>query len=329
VAVVATILTAGPVAEADPPTTVAGLLGRYYDLSREAEKVNEELLRVQEDMATKRQASMQAAEHARAADSAAQAARDRAKTAREDMDRVTALLADRQTRRGMSALVTSTSHDDILVSVEAASLASQVSDRVSQYGGASLAEAERSASQAAHAQELATQSEAEVAGLAAQVGLRKAELDQQVAEVRAALDRLTPEQRLMLASSEYSSADIAIPSGDVGAVLEFIVGQLGKPYLWGATGPASYDCSGLMQTAFRVGGINLPRVSIQQAEVGQQVLRHDVRPGDLIFYYQPVHHVAVAVDNMRAVHAPSFGETVKVAGVDSIGPITVIRRVMR
>jgi len=53
-----------------------------------------------------------------------------------------------------------------------------------------------------------------------------------------------------------------------------------------------------------------------------------VKAGDLIFYYRPVHHVAIAVDNTRAVHAPSIGETVKIGAIDEIGPITVIRRVL-
>jgi cell wall-associated NlpC family hydrolase len=132
-----------------------------------------------------------------------------------------------------------------------------------------------------------------------------------------------------LSSNEFSRSDVKIPAGNVGAVLQFALSQIGKPYIWGAVGPVSYDCSGLVQTSYRAGGIALPRVSIDQSGVGQQVLRHEVRAGDLIFYYNPVHHVAIAVDNLRAVHAPSFGQTVKLAAIDAIGPITVIRRVMK
>jgi cell wall-associated NlpC family hydrolase len=104
--------------------------------------------------------------------------------------------------------------------------------------------------------------------------------------------------------------------------------QMGKPYLWGAIGPSSYDCSGLVQTAYRKAGLTLPRVSRQQATVGLVVPRAQVRPGDLIFYYRPVHHVAIAVDNVRAAHAPSLGENVKITPIDAIGPITIIRRVL-
>jgi cell wall-associated NlpC family hydrolase len=311
------------------PTTAAGLLAHYYDLSKEAEKVNEELLQIQEQLAAKRAESAEALAKANETKAAAELAHSRAESARLDMDRVTALLSGRPGRRGLSALVAGASSDDVLSQVEAASLARQVTGKTVEYGGNAIAEADRAAADAVLAQEKAAAAEAEVAAGAGEVEQRKGDLDRQIAEVRSALDRLTPEQRSLLSTSEFDRSDITIPAGDVGAVLRFALQQVGKPYIWGAVGPASYDCSGLVQTSFRVGGVLLPRVSIQQSGVGQQVLRHDVRPGDLIFYYNPVHHVAIAVDNLRAVHAPSFGETVKIASIDRIGPITVIRRVMK
>ncbi|MFD1045198.1 NlpC/P60 family protein, partial [Kibdelosporangium lantanae] len=69
-------------------------------------------------------------------------------------------------------------------------------------------------------------------------------------------------------------------------------------------------------------------VSIQQSTVGQVVSRADVRAGDMIFFFNPVHHVAMAIDNKRAIHAPDVGQKIKVSTIDNIGPITVIRRVM-
>ncbi len=328
-ALIAVVVALPPAAVAQPPTTVAGLFARYQDLSREAERVGEHLLLVQEDVAAKRAAAAVASERAAAASGAAEAARARATTAREDIERVTALLSGRRATGGLSTWVTSASPEDVLVKLEAASLAGQISGRTVAYGGDAVAEAERAAADAGRAREEARAAEAKVADGAGTIERQKAELDRQIAEVRAALDRLTPEQRSLLSSSEFSRADVKVPSGDVGAVLKFVLAQLGKPYVWGAVGPHSYDCSGLMQTAFRVGGVAVPRVSIQQSAVGQQVLRHEVRPGDLIFYYQPVHHVAIAVDNHLAVHAPTFGETVKISRIDAIGPITVIRRMMR
>lgn len=318
-----------PMATAQPPTTVAGLLTHYYDLSQEAEKVNEELLRIQEDVTKKREASAAAISRASEAKAAAESARGKAATAREDMDRITALLSGRQSRQGLSALVAGASRDDVLSTVEAASLAGQVSGRVVEFGGTAIAEADRAATEAAAAEATARSAESEVSSGAAKIEQHKGELDRQISEVRTALDRLTPEQRSLLTSNEFSRSDVKIPAGDIGAVLRFALAQLGRPYLWGAVGPFAFDCSGLVQTAFRAGGVGLPRVSIDQSGVGQEVLRHEVRAGDLIFFYRPVHHVAIAVDNLRAVHAPSFGETVKLASIDAIGPITVIRRVMK
>jgi cell wall-associated NlpC family hydrolase len=327
VALAGTLLAPGAVAQ--PPTTVAGLLAHYYDLSHEAEKVNEDLLRSQEDLGKKRDVAATAAAKADAAKATADAARAKAKTARDDMDLVTALSAGRQAQSGMSALVSGASPDDVLNHVEAASLADQVSGRITEVGSAVVAEADRAAAEATKASDAAHKVESEVSTAADQLASRKGELDRQIAEVRSALDHLTPEQRSLLSATEFTGSDVKIPAGDVGAVLKFALSQIGKPYLWGAVGPASYDCSGLVQTSFRVGGVEMPRVSFDQATVGIPVLRHEVRAGDLIFFYNPVHHVAIAVDNMRAVHAPSFGETVKLALIDEIGPITVIRRVMK
>ncbi|MEU0464863.1 C40 family peptidase [Amycolatopsis sp. NPDC006131] len=120
-----------------------------------------------------------------------------------------------------------------------------------------------------------------------------------------------------------------VAEGDGGNVVRFALAQLGKPYVWGAEGPGSYDCSGLVLAAFRSAGLAVPRTSAAQAEVGVPVPRDQVRPGDLVFYYQPVSHVAVAIDGSRAVHASRPGEPVRIADIDAIGPVTGIRRLLR
>ncbi len=308
------------------PTTVAGLLAHYYDLSQEAELVNEELLVVQEELAGQQEASAAATKAADEARAAAEDARNRANAA-QDLDRVADALSSRRDLDALSAFATSTSPDDLVGKLEAASLAAHLTGGPRK-GDAALEDAEEAADKAVAAESTAQAAEAKVAAGAADVQQRRTTLDTQIAEVRAALDNLTPEQRSLLEGIEDYSGEVVIPGGDAGEALEFALGQMGKPYLWGAVGPDSYDCSGLMQTAYRAAGVRMPRVSRQQAQVGKQIARADVRAGDLIFYYEPVHHVAMAVDNMRAVHAPSFGENVKLGGIDNIGPITVIRRVV-
>ena len=320
----ATLLVAPASAQ---PTTVAGLLAYYYDLSAEAELVNEELLTVQEQLATQQQASAAATKTADEAKADADALRTKATTA-QDVDRVADVLSSRNDLDALSAFATSTSPDDLIGKLEAASLVAHLTNSPRE-GDAALAAAEDAETKAVAAEKQAKDLEAKVTASANDVQQRRSALDSQISEVRAALDNLTPEQRSLLNGIEdYDSSDVVIPGGNAGTVLQFALGQLGKPYLWGAVGPNSYDCSGLVQTAFHHAGVNLPRVSRQQATVGRKVARADVRAGDLIFFYEPVHHVAIAIDGDRAVHAPSFGEDVKISNIDNIGPITVIRRVL-
>jgi cell wall-associated NlpC family hydrolase len=319
-----TTLVAAPAAA--QPTTVAGLLAHYYDLSAEAELVNEELLVVQEELAAHKKASAAAVKAADDAKASADTLRDKA-TAAQDVDRVAIALSARRDLDGLTALATSTSPDDLVGKLEAAALAAHLTGGPRQ-GDAALEAAENAEEKAVAAESKAHTLEAKVEGTATKVRQRRSALDSQISEVRAALDNLTPEQRSLLDGIEDYGGDVVLPGGDAGDMLQFALQQMGKPYLWGAVGPNSYDCSGLVQTAFRTIGIAMPRVSRQQAQVGRQVARPDVRAGDLIFYGSPVHHVAIAVDNVRAVHAPSFGETVKIGGIDSIGTIAVIRRVV-
>jgi cell wall-associated NlpC family hydrolase len=321
----ATLLVAPASAQ---PTTVAGLLAYYYDLSAEAELVNEELLTVQEQLATQQQASATATKAADDAKANADTLREKASAA-QDLDRVADVLSTQGDLDGLSAIVNSTSPDDLVGKLEAVSLAAHLTGGPRQ-GDAALAAAEKAESTAVTAEKQAQDLEAQVASGVANVQQRRTDLDAQITEVRQALDNLTPEQRSLLDGIEDydGGGDVVIPGGDTGAVVQFALAQLGKPYLWGAVGPNSYDCSGLVQSAFHTAGVSMPRVSRQQAEVGQRVSRQNVRAGDLIFFYQPVHHVAIAIDNTRAVHAPSFGEDVKISNIDKIGPITVIRRVI-
>ncbi|MGX7826368.1 C40 family peptidase [Actinokineospora sp. 24-640] len=177
-------------------------------------------------------------------------------------------------------------------------------------------------------------------------GAVTAELDTRIVEVKSVLAALPPEQRALLNANapavppappppvgpapapDLVPAPAPAPAAGTSAVVDFALAQLGKPYEWGAEGPHSFDCSGLVQAAFATVGIAVPRVSIDQSRVGGRVDRADVRPGDLVFYYQPVHHVAIALDRDRVVHAATFGEPVKIGSLDGAGPVTVIRRVV-
>ncbi|MDL5155938.1 C40 family peptidase [Actinomycetospora termitidis] len=94
--------------------------------------------------------------------------------------------------------------------------------------------------------------------------------------------------------------------------------RLGKPYVWGATGPNSFDCSGLMQYAFEKAGKDLPRTSAAQSKVGEKVSMDDLQPGDLIFLYSPVSHVVMYVGNGKVIEAPTSGQDVKFTPLSKI-----------
>ncbi|MEU9623403.1 NlpC/P60 family protein [Streptomyces sp. NPDC048155] len=94
-------------------------------------------------------------------------------------------------------------------------------------------------------------------------------------------------------------------------VLAFARAQIGKPYVWGATGPSSYDCSGLTQAAWKAAGVDIPRTTWDQVKVGTRVATADLRPGDLVFFYDDISHVGIYKGGGMMIHAPKPGANVR------------------
>lgn len=88
---------------------------------------------------------------------------------------------------------------------------------------------------------------------------------------------------------------------------------LGAPYVWGAAGPNSFDCSGLTMFVYRQVGVSLPHSSRAQIGVGQRVSRSDLAPGDLVFFGSPIHHVGMYIGGGMMIHAPHSGDVVKIS----------------
>ncbi|AXK32949.1 glycoside hydrolase [Streptomyces armeniacus] len=106
------------------------------------------------------------------------------------------------------------------------------------------------------------------------------------------------------------------PSGKVDKVLAFAKAQLGKPYVWGATGPNSYDCSGFTQDAWKAAGVSLPRVTYDQVNTGTKIAKSAMQPGDLVFFYDDISHVGIYVGGGQMIHASKPGDDVKYESVD-------------
>jgi len=98
-----------------------------------------------------------------------------------------------------------------------------------------------------------------------------------------------------------------------GTVVQYARSRLGLPYVWAASGPRSFDCSGLMLWCYRQIGISLPHSSRAQINVGQRVSRSNLEPGDLVFFGSPIHHVGMYIGGGQMIHAPSSGDVVKVS----------------
>ncbi|MET7762274.1 NlpC/P60 family protein [Streptomyces sp. NPDC005336] len=97
--------------------------------------------------------------------------------------------------------------------------------------------------------------------------------------------------------------------------IAFAKSQLGKPYVWGATGPNSYDCSGLTQAAWKAAGVSLPRTTWDQVKAGTRVSTSDLQPGDLVFFYDDISHVGLYTGDGMMIHAPKPGDVVKEAPI--------------
>ncbi len=108
-----------------------------------------------------------------------------------------------------------------------------------------------------------------------------------------------------------------LPAGTAGKVLAYAEAQLGKPYLWGATGPDAFDCSGLTMMAYRAAGISIPRTSQQQWASGRQVPASQVQPGDLVFFagsdgtMAAPGHVGIVTGHDTMIDAPYTGQVVR------------------
>ncbi|MEV5601163.1 NlpC/P60 family protein [Streptomyces sp. NPDC052299] len=94
-------------------------------------------------------------------------------------------------------------------------------------------------------------------------------------------------------------------------VLAFARAQIGKPYVWGATGPSSYDCSGLTQAAWKAAGVDIPRTTWDQVNVGTRIATADLQPGDLVFFYDDISHVGIYKGDGMMIHAPKPGANVR------------------
>ncbi|MDP9459870.1 MAG: C40 family peptidase [Actinomycetota bacterium] len=219
----------------------------------------------------------------------------------------------------LRALLTSDSADDFVDRVAVLqSIAGHQNDVVRQAaeaGGAAAAARTVAEQAAAEAQVQYDAVAAQQAALQVEIDGYQAEFDALSAREQRAAVAGHHGERASRAEREPTAAagPVVASSGAAQAVVDAAMAQRGKPYVWAGSGPASFDCSGLTSYAFRAAGIALPHSSRMQARLGQPVPRDQLKPGDLVFFYEPVSHVGIYIGNGQMVHAPTFGDVVKVS----------------
>ena len=128
--------------------------------------------------------------------------------------------------------------------------------------------------------------------------------------------------------STGTSTDDSAYATKAAKALAFARAQVGKPYVWGATGPDSYDCSGLTQASWKAAGVDLPRTTWDQVNAGTTVSLANAQPGDLIFFYDDISHVGLYIGNGMMIHAPKPGAYVREESVYYAGS-SIIHSVVR
>ncbi|MFI5683568.1 NlpC/P60 family protein [Streptomyces sp. NPDC051636] len=184
--------------------------------------------------------------------------------------------------------------------------------------------------------------------LTAQEKARLAAIERQKREeaARKAAELAKQQQEAAAAQQDSSSSDSSGSSGSASGTssgssgtspsyatmadkaIAFARAQIGKPYVWGATGPGSYDCSGLTQAAWKAAGVSLPRTTYDQVEAGTTVPLADAQPGDLVFFYDDVSHVGIYIGNGMMIHAPKPGTYVREESI-YYGGESIIHSVVR
>ncbi|WP_199550636.1 C40 family peptidase [Streptomyces sp. N35] len=160
--------------------------------------------------------------------------------------------------------------------------------------------------------------------------LARKQAAEEEAKRKAAAEQAAKEEAAQEEAAEEPADPPASDSGDAYAakaekVIAFAQSQIGKPYVWGAAGPDSYDCSGLTQKAWARAGISLPRTTWDQVKAGTTVSVDNAKPGDLVFFYDDISHVGIYIGNGEMIHAPKPGANVRVESIYYMPIHSVVR----
>ncbi|MGY1749306.1 NlpC/P60 family protein [Modestobacter sp. SYSU DS0511] len=347
-ALVATTLLA-PAPAAAEPTTSAEAATLVAERAHDLEVVTEQFNHARVELEATQAEVDAAAAQVEAAEAALAGARDRVREVARS-----AYTGDQLST--LQAMLTSESADELMDRV---GTLGSIADHNNGILGEAVAADEQATEAQAAAEAAATEAQAQLD----RVEQQRTDLNKQIAEYQAMYERLSAAEqaasraeaerrhaaeaaaaeqasgsgsgsggggnaaRAAAPAAQAPSAPVVASSGAAATAVSTAMAQQGKPYVWAAAGPGSFDCSGLVQYAYAAAGISLPHSSRAQASMGRAVSRGELQPGDLIAFRSPVSHIGIYIGNGQMVHAPTSGDVVKVASIDAVSPITAMRRI--
>ncbi|GAA2100809.1 C40 family peptidase [Microlunatus panaciterrae] len=343
VALTATIFSGVPAA-ADPPLTIDEAKTQVTQLETEAAAIDQEYAGIQQKVAAGKKAL---------------------KTKQADVAAQTAKVARMRNQVGQVALAqfqnrTIDTTAQLFFTSDTAGFLSQIStvEKVSENQNTVLQDFQREQANLAGLQRSAETDLSDLKKHEQKLKDLRAASDQKVLQAKAVLSKLTDQERRRLAAEEAARAaadrkaaesaqsagsrsgtatsrssdrtskdapSTSTGSGKGATALAFARRQLGKPYRYGSAGPDAYDCSGLTGAAWAAAGVSLARTSQAQFGNGRPVSRSELQPGDLVFFYSGLSHVALYAGNGQVIHASRPGKPIGYASVDSM-PFAGARR---
>lgn len=316
-------------ADPPPPANATDAQQQLAGLGRQAEVLTEQMHNAQMSLDAANAEKVTAQGQLATAQAALAAAKAQQDQYQGTVDTLAAASYQGARLNRLSALMTSTSPQDLLDQMSGLELlASDTSAKLAVYQAASAAAAKAQAA-AQSATDAAQAAADQATSVQASIQTQQASLQTQTTAVQAVYARMSGAERASYAGTTvpagYTPPAPGSGSGQGYAALQAALGKVGSPYVWGATGPDSFDCSGLTMWAFAQAGVHIPRSAEAQAGSGTPVSQADLQPGDLVFFYSPVSHVGIYAGNGMVVHAPTFGQNVKVAPMNQM-PFSGARR---
>jgi cell wall-associated NlpC family hydrolase len=225
-----------------------------------------------------------------------------------------------KTQSRVAAFLTSESADELVQQMTTL-------DMIAHHTNGVVAEVAAAQDVAEVAQAAADQAAATAAAGLAQLEAQRAEVQTKIDDYQAEFERLTAAEQATITAALAGRALRApspgslplAPTEAAGVAVQTALAQIGDPYVWASSGPDGFDCSGLTSYAYAAAGVALPHSSGAQSALGVDVARSELQPGDLVFYYSPISHVAIYIGDGMIVHARTFGQPVAVTSVDQNG----------